>query len=321
MKRALDKVQGHFSSIKILEILSSVQLNVSTVYSEINSIDESLKYANLSLETAKQGVIIQFNGKPLEKLENKEKKSGKSLILVIISAYVNIAISKSILKQNIESNTNFKQALELAQSLSEENLELINKIKQKYKEYILISNSVDESPYKRCNSQQSERLFQQSYYSPEKLKKVSTNLQTEQKFVSADEFFFKKITNALKIPEQGIPKTITKEDESQRDKRIMSTIRYKRHQKSFLSIESKSNVEDRIQSLQREVSDHYNRQTSQMKSKLRTSYYKKLIRSLNFKANKSLVPPQSNFYLGLFFIPPSEKALSIRKSKSKKPSD
>ncbi|OMJ96299.1 hypothetical protein SteCoe_25 [Stentor coeruleus] len=162
------------------------------------------------------------------------------------------------------------------------------------------------------------KYFTTNYYSPEKLQRASRAISTEQKFISTDDFFSAKIRNELNIsPEvekSSYQKYLCKGKASEylTDRKILSDFRSKMYQRS-LSVENTSDVEGVLQILHQQTSQIVNKQRVQIKSKLKTRFYKKIFKAFNVYAKKKNTPQQSNKNIGLFFKPPLECMKKHRK--------
>lgn len=163
------------------------------------------------------------------------------------------------------------------------------------------------------------KYFITNYYSPEKLQRASRAISTQQKFISTDDFFSAKIRNELNIsPEiekNSCHKHLCKGKVSEflTDRKMLSEFRSKMYQRS-LSIENTCDVEEKIQNLHKQTSQIINKQTIQIKSKLKTRFYKKILKAFNTYAKQKSTPQQSNKNTGLFFKPPLECLKKHRKS-------
>ena len=327
LKKALESASGLTRSFKIISLLSKIQVNVSSVYIEINKFSDSLLYSNQGLETLNEKLRLKFDGKNISALSYNEKESIKSTIFIYILCVFNKAIAENAIGKKKQAEENFLLALQLSENFKDDNFELIKTIKEKYSEFIKsqsdYNNRLNHYRSESLRTQSSSRFFQTIYYSPEKLKKVTTALETEQRFISTDEFFYNRIKSELDINE-GEKKNLKEIDtveENLAEKKNLSKIRYRRHQKSQIIFENHSENDNKIQAIKDEVNNTRSKQSQLIKNKLKTRFYKKLLNGFNPENNQSLIPPQSKLYTGLFFKPPLEKIENIRRNPSKKVSN
>lgn len=197
LKRAADLIKGKKYSGRVFEQLSKARINISSIYLELEKFMESLHHSNLALEAAENMIKLTYNAVSIHDAIHSNEKVSERTVLIFVLCYFNIAVAKNAINEKTSSEKNFLAALTLIKEINNNELisDLASKIKEKYKESI---NSTEISPVKlrkksiSFDSLKSNNFFQTSY-SPEKLAKVRNSIISRSKFVSADEFFLKRL--------------------------------------------------------------------------------------------------------------------------------
>lgn len=298
LKKALSLYKIPQNSPKILLAQSKVELKISSIYLEMERFSESLHFANNSLKNISEE-IKKTCKKEICLLLTEEFKKKKKSIVVLVLCYYNIAIAKACLGESKMSNEIFAKAIIYAEGIKEVKPEMLKEIKENYENVIRkrkkVENKLGHTRRATEDIEGHKAFFEFQYYSPDKLKKVSSTINNEQKFISTDQFYLNLIRSSLEINEKSkeFNEVTRHQKQESLERRSLSEIRMRKHHKSQEFLTNQGGLEEKMRNLHKESTFLSQKQSSQLKSKLRTRFYKKLFTTFNGSAKFTVIPPQS----------------------------
>ena len=302
------------SSSKLIYLKSKVFTNLSSIYIELSKYQESLNYAKMALNCIQEVILTISGSSSISTLSQDSIKDLKDKFSVFIISNLHIAVSLAELASKYQSTTYFEIALKYSQLLEDTHLIFI--VQQKMNEYAHRGTKQNSDPNSKSKSfnRSSSGFFGGVYYSTERLNKVSNCLDIEPRFISTDEFFQKKIRSELGVQNYNQKHVCGKQKDLQEiEKKAISYIRQKKHQRSSSNAENFNQFDKRLDLIKKESEDIINKQSVKIRSKLRTRSSKNLIKNFSVQ-HRNLSQPQQK----LFFKPPVETSSPSKRGSIKK---
>ena len=304
--------------LKLAFLQSKVYLSLSTLYLDMRKPSDCLACANLALSHITEVVLVSNEVSSFEDLSVDILLKQKDKMVIYVLSNLNMAVSHMEISGRRDSAPYFSESLKFAEKLNDPNLLLA--VQQNYSEFF--SDTTKTGSYlatRRISSIDcpSSTFFGGNYYSRKKLKKAVECIETDQPFISTDEFFRKKIRSELGVDSLITQKLgITKNPIIENlEKKAISCMRHKKHQRSQTALGDANNFDRQIDNLHKQSEDKILKQKVKMQSKLRSKYYKNLIRGISISKKNFMKPPQR-----LFFKPPVESPCSKKRGFNKKTS-
>lgn len=212
-----------------LQYTAKTLLNTSALYADLHRYSEAISYSEQCLATLQKELNLRLNGRLLEHLSAKEREKFETMITTYVVAFYNIGVSEEALGQAENALKAYKNAVKIGgKFLPSGSPELVLAKKalkmqpesgrppqdthpissDEYRSLLLTqlndlgplstreAPTASEIPF---NSTSSNEPFK--YYSPTRLQELHERLKKGEKveFVSADDYFMKKITSNLKV--------------------------------------------------------------------------------------------------------------------------
>lgn len=303
--------------MKLAFLQSKVYLSLSTLYLDMHKLSDCLTFANLALSQITELVLVSNEVSSFEDLSVDALLKQKDKMVIYVLSNLNMAVSHMEISGRRDSAPYFLESLKYAEKLNDPNLLLA--VQQNYSEFFSSDTKNGSNRTSRIISMDcpSSTFFGGNYYSKKKLKKAVNCIETDQPFISTDEFFRNKIRNKL-----GVDNLITQRPTINKnliienlEKIAISCMRHKKHQRSQTALGDASNFDRQIDNLHKQSEDKILKQKVKMQSKLRSKYYKNLIRGISISKKNFMKPPQR-----LFFKPPVESPCNKKRGFNKKSS-
>lgn len=304
--------------LKLAFLQSKVYLSLSTHYLDMLKPAVCITYANLSLLHITEVILITNKISSLEDMSLESIQNQKDKVIIYILSYLNLAVGQAEVSGQRNSAPYFFESLKYAEKLN--NAHILFAVQQKYSEYFNSHAGTKSGRVSRRVASMdcpSSTFFGGNYYTEKKLKKAVKCLESEQQFISTDEFFRNKIRSELGVEEMNVEKLCRIKNSAieNLEKQAISSMRHKKHQRSHTALGDNDNFDRLIDNLHKQSEEKISKQKVKMQSKLRSKYYKNLMRSISIHKKDSIKPPQR-----LFFKPPVESPTFKKRGNLKKSS-
>lgn len=204
-----------------LEYAAKTRLNTSALYSELRRFHEAIDYSEQCLTILQAELNIRLNGKLLDNLGADERERFDTMMLTYVTAFYNIGIAEEALGHSSKATSAYRNALHIGTQFLPPTHEIISLAKRAISSSQLLPQSQPTSPRHLASptSLSSPISFpgtfitdedqqeagntgeEHKYYTAERLAALQARLQSKKDtdFVTADKFFFAKISSALNV--------------------------------------------------------------------------------------------------------------------------